>query len=170
MKINTSLSRSLFCVFLAASLFAACAKPELSPEEQVRLRIHELEELVRKGELSKLKEAVSEVYQDSRGQDKEAMDGLLTYWFLKNKKSYVLTRMVSVTVQEPNLVHTDFFAVLAGSPVVGLEDLSKLQGDIFRFEILWLLEGETWNLVEADWHFATQEDLQAFWGDEEVEE
>lgn len=167
--VNTKKSRMtlLFCLLVGLGL--ACAERELSPEEQVRLRIHELEECVRKRELSELKAAVSETYHDSRGQDKKAIEGLLAYWFLQNQQTYVLTRMVSVEVQASGAVHTDFFAVLAGSPVLGFEDLAKLQGDIFRFQIEWVREGEVWNLVEADWHFATQDDLRAFWDEEGAE-
>ncbi len=162
-------NRIAVLLFLFVSLGLACSKQELSPEAQVRLRIRELEECVRKRELSKLKAAVSERYRDSREQDKKAIEGLLAYWFLQNQKTYVLTRMVSIEAQESGAVHTDFFAVLAGSPVASFEELSKLQGDFFRFEIKWVREDEIWNVVEADWRFATPDDLRAFW-EEDAEE
>lgn len=161
---NANRCRIYFCLLLLLGCVGGCARKEIPPTEQVRLRIRELEVVARKQEVSKLKAAVSETYRDSRGQDKKAIEGVLTYWFLRNQKTYVLTRVVEISEQEDTgRVHSDFFAILAGSPIASFKDLSQVHSDIFRFEMVWALEGENWNVVEADWRSVTQEDLRAFW-------
>ena len=58
-SVDTNLSRWLCALLLVLSCLAGCAKQELSFEEQVRLRIRELEACVQRSELAELKEAVS---------------------------------------------------------------------------------------------------------------
>lgn len=161
---NINKCRIYLSLLLLLGCILSCARKEIPPTEQVRLRIRELEVAARKRELSKLKNAVSEAYQDTHGQDKKAIEGTLTYWFFQNQKTYVLTRIVELSEQDTGHVRSDFFAILAGSPIASFKDLSQVHSDIFRFEIEWALEGEDWNVVEADWRFVTQEDLRAFWG------
>ncbi len=155
-------SPCLVILIIALGFLSGC-KEELTPEEQVRIRIGELEANVREGDLSELKKAISENYIDKQGRDRKAMESLLTYWFLRNKQSYVVTQVVQVDTLDPGRVRTDSLAVLAGSPIPAFEDLSKVHGDFFRFDIGWILEGDVWRISDATWRFAQKEDLQSLW-------
>lgn len=139
---------------------AACSQPAPQPEDEIRGLIRKLEKAVGDKDISTIKAHVSENYADDEGRDKEALKGLLAFFFLHNRSIHLLTRVQSIEFSDPEHVRTVVFAAVAGTRIPDASWLPRIEADIYRFEGTWKKETDgIWRLREAGWHPATTEDF-----------
>jgi hypothetical protein len=119
-----------------------------------------LEEAVRHKDMANLQGHVSERYIDEEQRDKQALKGILTYYFLRNRSIHVLTRIHSIELRQPGSAEITVFAALAGTQIPNASWLPRVQADLYRFDANWEKENDgVWRLLAASWHPATTEDF-----------
>ncbi len=127
-------NRLALLALLAAAWLPACgAKPD-SPEAQVRALLQRAEAAAEEKRVKALKKLVSESYSDDRGQDRQAIAGLLTYYFLRNESIHLLTRVRSIEFPEPARSRATVFVAMAGTPIPGIDELVRIRADLYRFD------------------------------------
>ncbi len=138
----------------------ACAPAVESPEDQVRILLARAERLAEEQDVGALKDLVAEDYVDDRGNDRQAVVGLLTFYFLRNETIHLLPRVRSVQVPEPSRAKATLLVAMAGRPIEGLEGLARIRADLYRFDFLLVggSDGE-WKVVRAEWGRADLDDF-----------
>lgn len=150
---------ALLAMLAAASLSACAAEPD-SPEAQVRALLQRAEAAAEEKDAGALKQMVSESYGDDSGRDRQAIAGLLTFYFLRNQSIYLLTRVGKIEFPEPARARTTVLVAMAGTPIPGIEELARIRADLYRFDFSLGDEGSgDWKVTRADWRRATADDF-----------
>jgi hypothetical protein len=137
---------ALLAMLAAASLPACAAEPD-SPEAQVRALLQRAEAAAEEKDVGALKQMVSESYSDDRGQDRQAIAGLLTFYFLRNQSIYLLTRVGKIEFPEPTRARTTVLVAMAGTPIPDIEELARIRADL------------DWRVTRAAWRRARADDF-----------
>ena len=130
-----------------------------SPESRIRAAFSRGETAAEAKDLATLKRLISEEYADGSGRDRGAVLGLLRYHFLRHETIHLLTRVREITFPEPEFARTSLFVAMAGEPILGAEDLPRLQADLHRFDLTLREEAGTWRVTRADWRRAAASDF-----------
>jgi hypothetical protein len=140
-------------------VLSGCA-PELdSPELQVRALLARAERAAEERDVGALKGLVAETYADDRGNDRQAVMGLLTYYFLRNKTIHLLTRVRFIEA-EPERARAGVFVAMAGRPIEGVEGLARIRADLYRFDfVLERDDAGDWKVERAEWDQAGIDDF-----------
>jgi hypothetical protein len=150
---------ALLAMLAAASLPACAAEPD-SPEAQVRALLQQAEAAAEEKDVGALKQLVSESYSDERGQDRQAIAALLTFYFLRNQSIYLLTRVGKIEFPEPARARTTVLVAMAGTPIPDIEELARIRADLYRFDFSLGDEGSgDWRVTRAAWRRATADDF-----------
>jgi hypothetical protein len=152
--------RPALLMMLAAASLAACAAEPDSPEAQVRALLERAEEAAEEKRVGALKQLISEIYSDDHGQDRQAVAGLLTYYFLRNQSVHLLTRVRSIEFPEPARARATVFVAMAGMPIPGIDELARIRADLYRFDFSLADEASgDWRVTRAAWRRATTDDF-----------
>ena len=143
-------------MLLPAGSFA-CRKD--SPESRIRAALSRGETAIEAKDLATLKGLISGAYVDGSGRDRRAVLGLLRYHFLRHETIHLLTRVQEITFPEPESARTSLFVAMAGEPILGAEDLPRLQADLHRFDLALREDAGTWRVTRADWRRAAASDF-----------
>jgi hypothetical protein len=144
----------------AAVLLPACAAEPDSPEAQVHALLQRAETAAEEKRVGTLKQLVSESYSDDRGHDKQAVAGLLTYYFLRNQSVHLLTRVQSIEFPKPARAHATVLVAMAGTPIPGIDELVRIRADLYRFDFSLSDEGsDEWRVTRAAWRRAAADDF-----------
>ena len=138
----------------------ACGGEELSPEEQIRARLAEIERLAEAGEVAGVKEFISERYADPAGNDRRALAAWLTFQRMQHRNLYVWSRIRSVELVTPEQASVVVVAGMAASPVSGPADLARMRADVYEIDLDLVDEGGgEWRVVSASWRPTRPTDL-----------
>jgi hypothetical protein len=153
--------RLLLAAALAAALvFFSCGKEPQTPELLVRSLIESAETAAEAKDLSSLGKMISESYVDERGNDMQAVLGMVRYHFLRNDAVHLLTRIGPVTFPSGSTAKVTVFAAMAAEPIPSPTELAVIRADLYRFDLT--LEGgggDPWRLVRAAWRRARPSDF-----------
>lgn len=143
---NTLRSRVCCILLIALAALTACHKD--TPEEKVRLLVLEVQKGVENKDVKTVLSAVSVNYRDAQGNDREALKGLILYYFLQHQKLNVLLTDMDISVDGDSAA-ARFQAVLAGRA----EETAVLPDalDAYRFEISLAAESGRWKVMSARW-------------------
>jgi hypothetical protein len=148
---------SVVCWLWAA---LACGGDSLSPEEQVRAVIEEMERAAEEGDVSAFKAVVSESYQDERGFDKRDLAAYVTFHVMQNANRHVFTRVHSVEIRDAGRAEVVLIAAITGRDVSGPEELAAMHADVYKIDMDLDDEGDgDWRLVWAQWRTTAPTDL-----------
>jgi hypothetical protein len=106
---------------------------------------------VEKKEPKVLKEMISNRYADDEGNPKKQIAGLIALHHLRNEDIHLFTRIRSVEFPEPDRASVQVFVAMAARPIRDASDLSCLQADLYRFDLLFAFEGGAWRVIRAVW-------------------
>jgi hypothetical protein len=138
----------------------ACGGDPLSPEEQVRAVIEEIERAAEAGDVSAFKAAISENYQDERGFDKRDLAAYVTFHVMSHTHRRFFARVRSVEIRESGRAEVVVVAAISGRDVSGLEELATLNADIYKIDLDLDDEGDgDWRVVWAQWWPTAPTDL-----------
>lgn len=128
--------RFLSTVVLLLAVLAGCSD-EQTPEERVRTFIARMADSAEERSWMAFNSYISDAYADERGLDKDATMAIVTRYILANQSIHVLERVpvVEVEIPAPMRATAVVYAALAGQPITGVEDLSRITADVYRFEI-----------------------------------
>lgn len=163
-------TRSAWLPGLAALILTACTAAPDSPEAQVRALLSRAESAAEKRDVGVFKELISEGYTDEQGQDRQALAGLLTYYFLRHQTIHLFTRIQSIDVAdaknitfadaesaEPESARASILVAMAGTPILIVDDLERLRADLYHFDFDLVREDDgEWRVSRAAWSRATR--------------
>lgn len=170
-KWDARLHRSrVWSAALPVLILAACSADPGSPEAQVRALISRAESAAENKDIGRLKQLISERYSDERGQDRQAVAGLLSYYFLRHQTIHLFTRIQTVEFSDPEHANREsadpgsarasVLVAMAGTPMLVVDDLARLRADLYRFDFELVREDDgEWRVARAAWSRATRGDF-----------
>lgn len=141
---------------LAAS---ACGGDPGTPEARIRALLSDAEAAAEAKDAGALKERMSDRYADDRGQDRQAVMGLVTFYFMRHQTIHLLTRVDTIEIADDGSARAGVFVAMAGTPILGVDDLARLRADLYRFEFALAEEDGDWRVTSADWRRAESGDF-----------
>ncbi len=140
---------------LAACVLCACASEPASPEAQVRAVLNRAEEAAEARDLATLRALISEDYLDERGQNKQAVAGMLQFYFMQHRSIFLVTRITNLAFPEPARAQVGATIGMAGRPGEAAPDPAFLHADLYWFDFTLVDEGQgDWKLTHAAWRRA----------------
>ncbi len=147
---------SICCLAVAL----CCGGDPLSPEEQIRTVIEDLERAAEEGDVSAFKAVVSERYHDERGFDKRDLAAYVTFHVMRHTHRRFFARVRSVEIRDGGRAEVVVVAAISGRDVSGIEELASLHGDVYKVDIDLDDEGDgDWRVVWAQWRRTAGTDL-----------
>jgi hypothetical protein len=138
----------------------ACGGKERSPEEQIRARLAEIEQLAEAGDVAGVKELISERYEDAAGNDRRALAAWLTFQRMQHRNLYVWSRIRTLELVAPEQASVVVVAGMAASPISGPADLARMRADVYEIDLDLVDEGGSdWRVVSASWRPTRPTDL-----------
>ncbi|UCD83474.1 MAG: hypothetical protein JSU92_09190 [Deltaproteobacteria bacterium] len=130
--------------------FFGCSKPPPTEEGVIRGIIDEVAEKASAKDIMAIKKHISKSYRDRRGNDYQAISGILLYHFWAEKTSVYLTEVeVSVEGEEANAVVK---AILTrGKEFKSLKDLIPDAASYYQFDVVFRKEDGKWLVRSGDW-------------------
>ena len=128
----------LFALAMLSALLLSCAK-RASPEEAIRSLVEQAVQLAQQRDAKPLLQLVSDDYHDSEDRDKKTIRALLVYHFRQNRSIYLLKRIKSLKLIDPNNAELTVVVAAAGEPFGNDSDGLQIQADVWRvMEATWV--------------------------------
>lgn len=126
---------------------------------QIRSVLAAIEQAAEAGDVSAIKEHISEQYADSQGNDRRALVRYIQIHILRNERRHLLTREASLQLTEPDRAEVVVHAGLLGRPAASAEELLSMRADLYTFDMELVLEEGDWLVSRAEWKKAQPGDL-----------
>ena len=153
--------RALGAIGAIALLLVACGGEDSSPDAAVRRTLAAIEAAARARDVSALAEQVSEAYADDRGNDRQAARQIAAFHLLRNQSVHTLTRIRSVTFEEPEQARVEALVAMAGTAIPDADVLATVRADLYRFDVTLREEQPgTWRVLAARWWPAALDDFR----------
>lgn len=133
-------------VVVAALPLAGCGADRTDPRSALRAWVAEAEQEAEERDRRALIRRVSESYADARGNDREKLDQLFRFYFLRQKNFAFLTTIDDIQVFEDSAAEMTLTVAMAGS-TGGL----NVSADAYRFELELEKQSGDWQLIGARW-------------------
>ncbi|MDH5215276.1 MAG: hypothetical protein OEY04_13805 [Gammaproteobacteria bacterium] len=133
---------ALGCLFLGA-----CGGPEDAPEEQLRQWLATAQAAAESRDRSALMEMLSPGYTDARGNDREAVDKMLRYYFLRQDKVVLVSKISDIAVRDGTAAEITLTVAMGGSGNGAL----GFSADAYHFELELEHNDDEWLLMAARW-------------------
>jgi len=138
----------------------ACGEPD-TPEARVRALLTNAEAAAESMDAAAMKPLVSETYLDDRGQNKQAVVAMLTFYFMRHDSVHLLTRVDSIAIPGDGTATATVFVAMAGTPILGVDQLAGMRADLYRFGFALVDEDDEWRVTGATWRRARPHDFLA---------
>lgn len=143
----------LMAVCVAGVLLTACGGPAVAPEEALRRWIADAESAAEDLDRRGLLAMVSENYADGRGNDRESIDKLLRWYFLRQKSVALVTK-----IDELNVIGDSAAEILVTAAGVGTTTRALgVNADAYQFSLELEKTDDEWMLIGAEWGQLGQE-------------
>ncbi|MCP4289594.1 MAG: hypothetical protein GY792_35095 [Gammaproteobacteria bacterium] len=150
--------RGMLVVLLA--VLSACSADPDNPEQKIRKMIDAGEEAVEARSIMMVLSFIAGDYQDKQGRRKEDMKRMVAGYILRNKSIHLLTRVQHVALNEDETkADVTLYVGMAGVPVASVDQLVFTRADLYRFDLVLVLEEGNWRVAEGNWHQARLEDF-----------
>jgi len=136
---------------LAVTCLAACGSSEnISPEQEVKITLKQIEAGVEARSLSQVMEKVSENYQDHYDNNKRAVARLMQFQIMRNQNINVFTLIKSINIVG-NTASVELSAAMASKEVDLSIESNRLRADAYRFSVSLAKEEGLWLIQSASW-------------------
>ena len=137
---------------VAALVVTACEDAPQSPEGQILAMLAQAEVYAEDRDAGDLATLVSEHYADRFGHDRNGIQRLFAFHFLRHDTLHLLVRVDRIEILEPGAARAVVFVGMGGTDRSAPDVLLDVRADLYRVELLLAEEkpGE-WKLTEADW-------------------
>lgn len=132
---------------LLALLLVGCGGPESSPEESVRAWVKQGAEAAERKDRGALVDMVSDSYVDARGNERNDLDNLLRFYFLRQEKVAFITRIDDLKVHDGSAADLVLQVGMAGTN----DNAVGFSADAVRIEMELARDGDDWLLISARW-------------------
>jgi hypothetical protein len=159
MRRFSTVCRLCTLLLVCLMLLGACrARPE-APEEAVREAIAQAAEAAEKRDPRAISGFLSGDYRDGQGRDREALLGILRYYFLGHQSVYLLTRVRSVELTAGEKARAVVLVALAGEPLADPSEPTFLRASLYHFDLDFIRENDSWKVRQARWQRAELSDF-----------
>ena len=146
-----------FILILFSAVFIAGCNPHMSPEEEIKELIANVENRFEKRQASKLKKYISEDYMDAHGYTKKNLIRFAAGYILRHPNIHVNTRIKNVSFPESDLnAQMELIVAVSNKPFKDT-DLRLIQGDFHHF-VVRLEKVKKWQIRSLKWQKTTFED------------
>jgi len=144
-------------LLLFSALLIACGQSnELSPEDQVKAVLSQMEQLIEERNTSDLFEHVSDHYQDHKGNDKTALRRFAQIFMIKNQSISMVTSIKSLDLIDPSTAAIEAVVVMAGRANNSDNLLAQLSADKQPVSAVFQNEDGEWRLTSMSWQYQSQ--------------
>ena len=137
----------LITTCIICALLTACGGPSAGPEEALRQWVADAESAAEDLDRRSLIATISESYADARGNDRDAIDKLLRFYFLRQKAVVLVMKIDEMTI-------TDDTAAEVLLTVAGVGTTSRALGvnaDAYQFSLELEMDDDEWMLIGSRW-------------------
>lgn len=137
----------LITACMICALLTACGGPSAGPEEALRQWVADAESAAEDLDRRSLIATISENYADARGNNRDAIDKLLRFYFLRQKAVVLVMKIDEMTI-------TDGTAAEILLTVAGVGTTSRALGvnaDAYQFSLELEMDDDEWMLIGARW-------------------
>ena len=134
-------------VIMAAGVLAACGGAGEGPEAAVRAWVAQGEHAAENKDRSTLIEMVSPAYADSRGNNRDDIETMLRFYFLRQQDVALITRIDELRIFGDSAAEITLHAGMAGTN----DNALGFSADAYRIEMELVREGDEWLLTHARW-------------------
>ena len=139
--------RTLFTAGATALLLGACGDPPTAPEEELRAWVATGIEAAENEKRRALVDMISPSYTDGRGYERDDIDKLLRFYFLRQDKVALISRIEQLEVFGQSAARLALRVGMAGTN----SDTRGFRADAYRFEMELEHDGDDWLLIAASW-------------------
>jgi hypothetical protein len=145
---------------LASAVNAGCRARRLTPEQQIRQSLSQLEEAVEEKDLDEVGRYLAEGFRDSQANDRQAVMNLIRLQFVRYPSIHLLTRVPAVDVSAEGTARATLFAAMAGLAMPDTTVFAQVGAELYRFDLdLVSAGGDRWQVKGATWAPARPDDF-----------
>ncbi len=134
-------------VILLAALLAACGGTDEGPEAAIRDWVARGQEAAESKDRGALIDMISPAYADSRGNNRDDIENMLRFYFLRQQKVALITRIDELMVFGDSAAEVALHVGMAGTN----DNALGFSADAYQIEMELVREGDEWLLVYARW-------------------
>ena len=148
MMINTTVNtlRLLLMTFVCCGLFA-CGDAPTPPEEAIRAWVTQGQLLAEEKDRNALVDLISPSYLDARGNERDDIENMLRFYFLRMSNIKFLTNIDDIRVFGDDAAELDLTVGMAAAN----DGTFGFSADAYRFELELVREGDDWLLTSGRW-------------------
>lgn len=137
----------LLKVTLLSALIVGCSGPDELPEDAVRRWVTDARAAAENRDRESLLAMLSANYTDARGNDRQSVDQMLRFFFLRHDRVVLLSKIDQIAVEAATAALVKLTVGMAGSG--GAEP--GFSAEAYRFELELEHDGDEWLLIAARW-------------------
>ena len=134
-------------MLLGSVLLVGCGGGGTAPEDAIRAWVEQGHELAEERDRRALVAMISPGYTDSRGNSRDDIEDLFRFYFLRQHKVALLTRIGDVEVFDGTAAEVVVDVGMAGTN----DGVLGFSADAYRFEMELEKDGDDWLLTSARW-------------------
>ena len=147
-----------YLLALSLLLLAGCGE-DLTPEQEVRNRIAEMETIAEARKGLEFVTTISQDYEDKGGRTAKEVRRMALGYLMANQSVHLLVRIRSVVVESPERAEAVVLVAMLGQQESEDLALPLIRANLYRFRVAFRKELGFWNVIDAEWRHATKEDL-----------
>lgn len=137
----------LLLLGLLANALLGCGDPPTEPEEAVRGWVAEGYRLAEDKQRRDLMDMVSPAYKDARGNEKDDIENMFRFYFLRANDITLLPKINDVRVMGDTAAEVNLTVGLAATH----DGVMGFSADAYNFELELVLDGDDWLLISGRW-------------------
>ena len=143
---RTGFRRYLLAGTVMTVLFG-CGGPSSGPEEALRDWVQQGVDAVEGKQRRELMSMISSAYADSRGYDRDRVEGVLRAYFFRMNAIELLTSIDEITVIDDSAAEVLLTVGMAGTH----DGFMGFSADAYQFALELTRDGDDWRLISARW-------------------
>ena len=143
----TAMRARLMAAGLIFLLASACGGSDESTEDAIRAWVRDGHLAAEAKDRRALLDMISPAYVDARGNDREDIGNLMRFYFLRQNKVVLISRVDEIEVFEDSAAKLVLQVGMAGSN----DNVLGFSADAYRFEMELEQDGSDWLLIAARW-------------------
>ena len=134
-------------------LITACGGPKSAPEEEIRAWLATAQERAEGKERRALVDMISPSYTDGRNNDRDAIEGVLRVYFLRQHSIELINKIDEIRVFGDTAAEVEMTLGMAGTN----DGVLGFSADAYAFELELERDDDEWLLISARWGELGQE-------------
>lgn len=148
MKMARSENRArVMAAVIAVCILAACGGADEGPEAAIRAWVATGQQAAESKDRGALMDMVAAEYADSRGNNRDDIENLLRFYFLRQQKVALITRIDELELFGETAAEVTLQVGMAGTN----DNVLGFSADAYQIEMELVREGDDWLLIHARW-------------------